>query len=95
MWISVALGLVEPVSAAMLAVLVVRHRELDAVTWALRAWLAVLAVGLVLHATRQWTLVWDYRPPRTWTWLPYTVSVNALIWLAFFRDRRGLFPRGG
>lgn len=98
MLVSLALAIVEPASAAMLAMLVIWHRELDSVTPLIRLWLSVLAAGLGVHAAQQWVLVSDYQPPRTWAWAPILTAINGLIWTVYFRDllwRRRCRKAGG
>ena len=85
-WVSVALGVVEPVSAIMIALFVLRHTGPLGLFWWTRFFLALLAAGLILHAAQQWVLILDYRPPRTWAWLPVMAAMNGVIWTVHFTD---------
>lgn len=82
-WVSIALIVVEPVSAFMLASIVVRTHAHHKVPLFLRLPLAALAVGLAVHAAGSIELVMDYRPPRTLAWLGIILPVNAVIWSAY------------
>ena len=102
-WVSVLFALIEPISAFMLASLVVHTHPHHPVPLLARAILAALAVGLIVHAAGSVELVFDHRPPRTWAWLGVMVPVNAMIWFGWFwarahhrekvRTRRQTFER--
>lgn len=85
-WLSVALVVVEPISACMLLVMVLRHRQRLGIHWLMRLWLSVLASGLIMHAMGHVELLFNYRPPRTLAWLPIFAAINGLIWTAFLTD---------
>jgi len=86
MIISILLLVVEPVSALMLAALVLRHRVGIGIHGLMRVWLAFLAGGLIVHAAGQAELLTNYRPPRTQAWLPMIVALNGAIWSCYVTD---------
>lgn len=85
--LSAVFMVVEPVSAMMLAALVVRHKCYFGLHAGLRIWLALLAVGLLIHAAGQVELLFAYRPPRTVAWVPIFAAINGAIWTAYFTDK--------
>lgn len=93
-WISYLFVLIEPISAFMLAMLVLRYREQWWMTIWVRITLSVLVVGLLLHAGGHIQLIMDYRPPRTLSWVLVSLPLNVGIWLVYFmaklRDHRPL-----
>lgn len=80
---SILLSVIEPISAAMLAVIVVRTNAHHRVPFLLRLCVASLAFGLVVHAGSQIELLFNYRQPRTWAWLALIVPINAGVWVLF------------
>lgn len=88
MLVSIVLSVVEPVSAAMLAAIVVRTHAHHRIPFALRMCIAALAGGLLVHAASQIELVFNYRAPRTWAWLALVWPINAVVWAGFFYMRR-------
>jgi len=84
--LSLALLIVEPISALMIMALVLRHKVALGIHPILRLWLVVLVSGLVIHAAGQVELLADYRPPRTLAWLPMVAAINGTIWTAYFTD---------
>lgn len=88
MIISLILGIIEPISTAMLAHMVLANRNHRITNLAMRLFLAVLVIGMGVHTAQQWALVFDYRPPRTWAWVPVFIGVNGAIWTAFIASCR-------
>ena len=82
-WLSWFFLIVEPISALMLAFLVLRHRRGDFMGILLRFWMAAGAAGLILHAGGQIELLQNYRPPRTLAWVPLQLGINGAIWTVF------------
>lgn len=98
-WLSLILAFVEPVSAYLLMLLVMRYAQRVNIGLLTRAWVAALACGLALHGLASFELALNYRPPRTWFWVPVMVPLNALIWTAYLttvarRWRRSRSARG-
>ncbi len=84
--LSLALLVIEPISALMILALVLRHKVALGIHPVLRLWLVVLVSGLVIHAAGQIELLADYRAPRTLAWLPMVAAINGTIWTAYFTD---------
>ncbi|WP_109464415.1 hypothetical protein [Albibacillus kandeliae] len=83
---SLALLIVEPISALMLLALVLRYRVGIGIHGMMRVWLAFLAGGLIVHAAGQAELLANYRTPRTFTWMPMITAVNGAIWTSYLTD---------
>lgn len=83
--VSYLLVILNPVSAIMLAsiVMALRHRLRMGVC--VRICAAVLAGALIVHAAEQVELIRSYRPPRAFTWLFVFAGMHGLIWAAFWR----------
>lgn len=82
-----AMVIVEPISALMLASMVLRFRDPIGIHVFLRLWLAVLAAGLVIHAANHVDLLLNYKPPRTYSWVPIFAALNGAIWTAYLTER--------
>lgn len=100
-WVSYSLIVLEIGSALMLYGIVEARHEAIKRVFGLRRWEAFvgrvivsgLIVGLAIHALGQIELVFNYREPRTWAWLPYTLFLNLLIWSAWIAVTRDKWRR--
>lgn len=85
-WISVFVVIANPISAAMLAWLVLHHKIAMSLGWIVRSWASMLCIALLIQAAGHVAILSDFRPPRTLAWLPFVASVNGLIWAAFLQS---------
>lgn len=83
MIVSLGLAVTEPISALMLLSLVLRFKTAAGIHPVMRVCLAALSCALIWHGFEQLRLVADYRPPRTWSWVPLFVALNGTIWTAW------------
>lgn len=90
-WFSVYFAVVEPISAVMLAAIVLWYRDSTILGLWVRICTALLAAGLILHAIGSVFIIADYRAPRTVAWVPVHISVNLLIWTFFISEARSRF----
>ena len=84
-WASYALVLINPISAGMLAMMILVFRSHLKIGVIARAFAAVLIAGLIFHAAENWALIHEYRPPRTLTWVAVMAGLHGVIWALFFR----------
>lgn len=75
-YFSAFLVVVESISILCLIFLAVHHEDDPAPPWAIRFGMLGMMVGLGIHVIGQVELLLDYRPPRSWTWVPLQLSTN-------------------
>lgn len=85
MWLSWFVLFANPVSACMLAWLVLHHRAAYRLGWWVRALASMLCIGLLIQAAGSLIVLTSYSPPRTLAWVPQIFALNGLIYAAFFR----------
>ena len=88
MIVSLILAIWQPITVLLLTRIVLHFRQAPFMTLTVRLWVAFIALGLVLHSGQQWALVFDYRPPRTWLWVPIFLGLNGLVWTVYLQQRR-------
>lgn len=88
--VSASLVVIESVSILCLIFMNVHHSHSRPPPIWMRFGYWGLAVGLGFHVLGQVELLYDYRPPRTWSWLVLQVFVNYTIWAAYLG---GAIPR--
>jgi len=84
-WLSVAIVITNPISAIMLAWIVLYHKAAWSLGPVVRGFLSLLCVALLLHAAGNAALIENFKPPRTPLWIPLWLSVTGVIWAAFLR----------
>lgn len=80
---------VNPISAMMLAWLVVHHKATLRIGVVARFFTTLMMAGLILQAADHVDLLNNYRPPRSHGWIVTMASINGVIWALFFRHFRG------
>lgn len=88
-FLSLIVVVVNPISAMMLAFMVVHLKSVMRFGVVVRFFLALMVVGLLVQAAEQVALLQNYRPPRAHGWIATMGSLNGVIWAAFIRHIRG------
>lgn len=88
-FMSFVVVLVNPISAGMLAHLIVSHKEALRIGPIARFFAALMAVGLLLQAADHVSLLTDYRAPRAHGWIITMASLNGCIWSLFIKSVKG------
>ena len=84
-WASYALVFINPISAGMLAMMILVFRSDLQIGPIARTFAAVLIAGLIFNAAENWALIHEYQPPRTMAWIAVIVGLHGVIWALFFR----------
>ena len=84
-WVSWVVIVVNPLSACMLAYIIMHWKQEFCIGWITRMAVASLAVTLLMQAAGHVALLTHYREPRSLLWIPQILSLNSVIWSAFFR----------
>ena len=84
-WLSWLVVFMNPMSAMMLSVLILRYKALLRLGFLTRLFSAILVVGLLLQTVDHINLLVEYREPRAVNWVFMVLSVNGLIWSLFIR----------
>ena len=84
-WLSWLVVFMNPMSAMMLSVLILRYKALLRLGFLTRLFSASLVVGLLLQTVDHINLLVEYREPRAVNWVFMVLSVNGLIWSLFIR----------
>lgn len=92
-YFSIALVVIEPLSALMLLALVMRFKTALCINRIIRVCLSMLAAGLIISAIGQAELLMNYRPPRTHSWIVLYMALNATIWSAYLTDLKRRYFR--
>ncbi|WP_121063357.1 hypothetical protein [Chachezhania antarctica] len=84
-YLSLVLAIADVASAVMLAAMVLRLRCALRLSLWTRGLIAMLAVCLCLHAVEQVNLLYNYRPPRAFTWIGVMLSMHGVIAACYWR----------
>ena len=73
-----------PMTAAMLAWIVVRHRLAVGVGLVTRAFIAIYAIGLLMQAAEQIEFIRAWQQPRATGWMYQLAAQHGIAWSLFF-----------
>lgn len=84
-FVSLAVAIINPISALMLAYMVLHYKIDLRLGVVARLLLSLMVVGLLVQAAEQVELLTNYRPPRSYGWIATMGALNGLILALFVR----------
>lgn len=89
--VSVIVAVLNPVSAIMLAYMVLKFKSILNLGVFARFFLSLMVCGMLVQAAEQVELLANYRPPRAHGWIATMAALNGVIWTLFIRKIRHKF----